>query len=124
MLKDISRKEQRYDAVTMVMRDGFSITDIAAKFNVSRQTVYHGLAKYEEGTRGTRRWVVPAFGAVHFADDLFGATILAQVTPLWGLQWVVAARTAAPRQSQCLIRIVRRIRSISHECTRRPALTW
>jgi transposase len=28
--------EQRYDAVKMVMRDGFSITDIAAKFNVSR----------------------------------------------------------------------------------------
>jgi transposase InsO family protein len=41
--------EQRYDAVTMVMRDGFSITDIAAKFNVSRQTVYRWLAKYEEG---------------------------------------------------------------------------
>jgi transposase len=41
--------EQRYDAVTMVMRDGFSITDIAAKFNVTRQTVYRWLAKYEEG---------------------------------------------------------------------------
>jgi transposase InsO family protein len=41
--------EQRYDAVTMVMRDGFSITEIAAKFNVSRQTVYRWLAKYEEG---------------------------------------------------------------------------
>jgi transposase len=41
--------EQRYDAVTMVMRDGFSITDVAAKFNVSRQTVYRWLAKYEEG---------------------------------------------------------------------------
>jgi transposase InsO family protein len=41
--------EQRYDAVTMVMRDGFSITDIAAKFNVSRQTVYRWLAKYDEG---------------------------------------------------------------------------
>src|ERR1035441_9512082 len=41
--------EQRYDAVTMVMREGFSITDIAAKFNVSRQTVYRWLAKYEAG---------------------------------------------------------------------------
>jgi transposase len=49
VLKDISKMEQRYDAVTMVMRDGFSITDIAAKFNVSRQTVYRWLAKYEEG---------------------------------------------------------------------------
>ena len=42
--------EQRYDAVTMVMREGFSITEIAAKFNVSRQTVYRWLAKYEEGS--------------------------------------------------------------------------
>ena len=45
MLKDISKMEQRYDAVTMVMRDGFSITEIAAKFNVNRQTVYRWLAK-------------------------------------------------------------------------------
>lgn len=36
MLKDISKMEQRYGAVTMVMRDGFSITDVAAKFNVAR----------------------------------------------------------------------------------------
>ena len=49
MLKDISKMEQRYDAVTMVMRDGFSITDVAAKFNVTRQTVYRWLAKYERG---------------------------------------------------------------------------
>jgi len=49
VLKDISKMEQRYDAVTMVMRDGFSITEIAAKFNVSRQTIYRWLAKYEEG---------------------------------------------------------------------------
>jgi len=49
VLKDISKMEQRYEAVTMVMRDGFSITDIAAKFNVSRQTVYRWLARYEEG---------------------------------------------------------------------------
>ncbi len=44
--------EQRYDHVTMVMRDGFSITEIAAKFNVSRQTIYRWLAKYEAGGLG------------------------------------------------------------------------
>ena len=49
MLKDVSKMEQRYNAVTMVMRDGFSVTEIAAKFNVTRQTVYRWLAKYEEG---------------------------------------------------------------------------
>lgn len=41
--------EQRYDAVTTVTRDALSISDIAAKFNVSRQTVYRWLGKYEEG---------------------------------------------------------------------------
>ena len=49
MLKDVSKMEQRYNAVTMVMRDGFSVTEIAAKFNVTRQTVYRWLAKYEGG---------------------------------------------------------------------------
>src|ERR1019366_9571086 len=48
VLKDISKMEQRYDAVKMVM-DGFSVTEIAAKFEVSRQTVYRWMAKYEEG---------------------------------------------------------------------------
>ncbi len=35
---DISNLEQR-----------FSITEIAAKFSASRQTIYRWLAKYEEG---------------------------------------------------------------------------
>ncbi len=49
MLKDISKMELRCDAVTMVMRDGFTITEIAAKFNVTRETIYRWLAKCEEG---------------------------------------------------------------------------
>jgi transposase InsO family protein len=41
--------EQRYDAVLGVLRDGFSVTEVATKFGVSRQTVHSWLKRYEEG---------------------------------------------------------------------------
>jgi transposase InsO family protein len=41
--------EQRYDAVLGVIRDGFSVTEVATKFGVSRQTVHLWLKRYEEG---------------------------------------------------------------------------
>src|SRR5580658_3999391 len=41
--------EQRYDAVLGVLRDGFSVTEVAQKFGVSRQAVHLWLKRYEEG---------------------------------------------------------------------------
>jgi transposase-like protein len=32
--------EQRYDAVLGVLRDGFTVTEVAKKFGVSRQSVH------------------------------------------------------------------------------------
>ena len=49
MLVELSKMEQRYDAVLGVLRDGFTVTEVAQKFNVSRQTVHMWLARYEEG---------------------------------------------------------------------------
>ena len=49
MLVELSKMEQRYDAVLGVLRDGFTATEVAQKFNVSRQTVHVWLARYEEG---------------------------------------------------------------------------
>ncbi len=49
MLREISKKEQRSDAVLMVIRDGFSVTEIAEKFGVSSQSAHAWLARYEEG---------------------------------------------------------------------------
>jgi len=40
--------EQRYDAVVAVVRDGFSVTEVADKFGVSRQSVYRWMARYED----------------------------------------------------------------------------
>jgi transposase len=40
MLWEPSKMEQRYDAVMGVIREGFTITEMAQKFGVSRQSVY------------------------------------------------------------------------------------
>ena len=49
MLWESSKMEQRYDAVLGVIRDGFTVTEVAHKFGVSRQSVHTWLQRYEEG---------------------------------------------------------------------------
>lgn len=49
MLWESSKMEQRYDAVLGVIRDGFSVTEVARKFGVSRQSVHAWMARYEAG---------------------------------------------------------------------------
>jgi transposase InsO family protein len=49
VFKEISKMEQRYDAVLMVIRDGFRVSEVAVKFKVSRQTLYKWMADYEAG---------------------------------------------------------------------------
>jgi transposase InsO family protein len=49
MLWESSKMEQRYDAVLGVLRDGFTVTEVARKFGVSRQSVHAWLARYEAG---------------------------------------------------------------------------
>jgi len=49
MLWQSSKMEQRYDAVLGVIRDGFSVTEVAKKFGVSRQSVHTWLHRYEAG---------------------------------------------------------------------------
>ena len=47
MLKELSKVEQRYDAVVAVVRDGMRVSEVAEKFGVHRDTVYAWLARYE-----------------------------------------------------------------------------
>ena len=49
MLWESSKMEQRYDAVLGVIRDGYTVTEVATKFGVSRQSVHAWLARYEAG---------------------------------------------------------------------------
>lgn len=53
MLKELSKVEQRYDAVVAVIRDGMGVTEVAEKFGVCRDTVYAWMARYQaEGLEG------------------------------------------------------------------------
>ena len=53
MLKELSKVEQRYDAVVAVLRDGLTVTEVAKKLGVHRDTVYVWLGRYEaDGLEG------------------------------------------------------------------------
>jgi transposase len=53
MLKELSKVEQRYDAVLAVIRDGMRVVEVAEKPGVHRDTVHTWLARYEaEGLDG------------------------------------------------------------------------
>jgi transposase len=49
VLVEISKMQQRYDAVLSVIRDGLTITEAAQTYGVSRQSLYRWMARYEEG---------------------------------------------------------------------------
>jgi transposase len=52
-MREISVAEQRYQAVLAVISDGLSISQVAGKVGVSRQTLHAWLARYEaEGLEG------------------------------------------------------------------------
>ena len=52
-MREISVAEQRYQAVLAVISDGLSISQVASKVGVSRQTVHAWLARYEaQGLEG------------------------------------------------------------------------
>jgi transposase len=48
-MRDLSVAEQRYQAVLAVISDGLSISQVASKVGVSRQTLHSWLARYEAG---------------------------------------------------------------------------
>src|SRR5215469_8277992 len=48
-MRELSVAEQRYKAVQAVISEGRTVTDVAAEWRVSRQTVHTWLARYEAG---------------------------------------------------------------------------
>ena len=49
MLVELSVMEQRYQAVMVVVQDGWKVTEVADRLGVSRQTVHTWIARYEQG---------------------------------------------------------------------------
>jgi transposase len=52
VLLELSKVEQRYDAVLAVIRDGLSVTEAAAACGVSRQSLHAWMRRYEQGGLG------------------------------------------------------------------------
>jgi transposase len=50
-MRELSVAEQRYQAVLAVIADGLSISQVAEKVGVSRQTLHAWLARYEAAGR-------------------------------------------------------------------------
>jgi transposase InsO family protein len=52
-MRELSVTEQRYQGVLAVISDGATVTDVAARFGVSRKTVHQWLSRYEaDGLEG------------------------------------------------------------------------
>jgi transposase InsO family protein len=49
VLVELSKVEQRYDAVLAVIRDGLTISEAALAYGVSRQSIYRWMQRYEQG---------------------------------------------------------------------------
>lgn len=87
MFKEISKMEQRYDAVLMVIRDGFRVSEVATKFHVSRQTLYKWMADYEtDGLEGLKDRSHRPHHVPHQLDGEREAAIirLRLAHPFWG----------------------------------------
>ena len=52
VLVELGLVEQRYKAVSEVLNDGASVTDVASRYGVGRQTVHSWLRRYAEGGLG------------------------------------------------------------------------
>jgi transposase InsO family protein len=87
VLMEISKMEQRYDAVVAVIRDGFSVSEAAQKFGVSRQSLYRWMARYEEG--GLEALAEGSHRPKHIPHQMPGeietrVLELRRTHPLWG----------------------------------------
>lgn len=52
MLVELRLVEQRYQAVLEVLNDGATVTDVARRYGVARQTVHGWLTRYATGGLG------------------------------------------------------------------------
>jgi transposase InsO family protein len=87
VFKEISKMEQRYDAVLMVIKDGYSVSEVARKVKVSRQTLYKWLADYEaSGLKGLDDRSHRPHHVPHQLDGAREAQIIALrlAHPRWG----------------------------------------
>jgi transposase InsO family protein len=115
MLVELGLVEQRYQAVLEVLNDGASVTDVARRFGVARQTVHDWLRRYgAEGLRGLADRSSRPLSCPHQMDPTVEARVveMRRAHPGWGprtiLFWLeregirpLPGRTSVER---CLVR--------------------
>jgi transposase InsO family protein len=87
VLVELSKMEQRYQAVLAVQRDGRTVTEVAAAASVSRQTVHRWLQRYEQaGMAGLADRSHQPRSCPHQMAPVIEARIveLRQGHPMWG----------------------------------------
>src|ERR1700721_1614946 len=105
-MRELSVAEQRYQTVLAVISDGLSISRVAGKVGVSRQTVYAWLARYEaQGLEGlVDRSHRPASCPHQMPAAVEAALVeLRHSRPYWGprrLVFELAKRRMAPVPSE------------------------
>jgi transposase len=90
--------EQRYQAVMAVISDGLSISQVAEKVGVSRQTLHACLARYEdEGLEGlSDRSHRPANCPHQMVVEVEAMLLeLRRTRPYWGLAAAIACAACA-----------------------------
>jgi transposase InsO family protein len=115
MLVELGLVEQRYQAVLEVLNEGASVTDVARRYGVARQTVHDWLRKYaSDGLRGLADRSSRPLSCPHQMDPVVEARVveMRRAHPGWGprtiLFWLarhgvgpLPGRTSVER---CLIR--------------------
>ena len=115
MLVELGLVEQRYQAVLEVINDGATVTDVARRHGVARQTVHEWLGRYAaEGLRGLADRSSRPGSCPHQMDPVVEAAIveLRRTHPGWGprtiLFWLerdgVAPLPGRTSVERCLVR--------------------
>jgi transposase InsO family protein len=105
-MRELSVAEQRYQAVLAVISDGLSISQVAEKVGVSRQTLHAWLARYEaEGLEGLVNRSHRPVSCPHQMPAVVEAALLElrRSRPYWGprrLVFELAKRRVAPVPSE------------------------
>ena len=130
MLVELSVVEQRYQAVLAVL-DGATVTEVASRFEVHRQTVHRWLARYEQaGLAGLADRSHRPQGCPHQMPGEIEAQILEwrRRHPGWGprrLVWEATKAELSPMPSRSgIYRSLRRHGLIDPAARRRRKDTW
>lgn len=101
-MRELTVAEQRYQAVLAVISDGETVTEVAARLEVRRQTVHEWLAKYEAGgLEGLADRSHRPKGCPHQMGSVVEVAVLElrRAHPSWGprrLHYELAKRDAVP----------------------------